>query len=216
MRVALVVGTLACAIAVGCLLPELGPLAGGDDASVDASVDVATFDAGPDSNADAAKDAAPDGKPIALYRINAGGLAVGSFVSDIFFDGGSVNSGGSTIDLSLAGDAAAPESAYTVYRFTDPTPFTYALPTDPNRPVLVRLHFADVFQTDAGARIFDVQINGTTVLKNFDIIATAKGPNKAILRDFPATADANGNVVVTFVAGSAGNAIINAIELYTR
>jgi hypothetical protein len=217
MRAALIAGSIACVIAVGCLLPELGTFSGAElDAGT--TTDATTSPDAPavDAGKDATKDATPDVQQGPLYRINAGGLAIGGFVSDIAFDGGSVNSGGNKVDLSLAGDAAAPESAYQDYRFSDPTPFSYVLATDPNRPVLVRLHFADIFQTDAGARLFDVDVNGAHVLKGFDVIASAGGPNRALVRDFPTTADANGNVVVTFIATGVGNAMVAAIELYPR
>ena len=50
----------------------------------------------------------------------------------------------------------------------------------------VRLHFAEIYWTAAGQRRFNVAINGTQVLTNFDIFATA-GANKALVRDFSAT-----------------------------
>jgi len=48
----------------------------------------------------------------------------------------------------------------------------------------VRLAFADPDNDRPGARVFDVKLQGKTVLKNFDIAAAAGGRDKAIFRDF--------------------------------
>ncbi len=51
----------------------------------------------------------------------------------------------------------------------------------------VRLHFAELNKTAANTRTFDVRLESTTVLSNFDIWAQAGGIDKAIVRQFPAT-----------------------------
>lgn len=50
----------------------------------------------------------------------------------------------------------------------------------------VRLHFADLEQSEAGRRVFDVKLQGKTVLENFDVAAAAGGANKAVVREFTA------------------------------
>ena len=62
----------------------------------------------------------------------------------------------------------------------------------------MRLDFADPWSTGAGQRQFNVGINGTQVLTNFDIVAAAGGPDKAVAEMFTATADANGQITVEF------------------
>ena len=42
-------------------------------------------------------------------------------------------------------------------------------------------------------------INGTRVLTNFDIFATAGGENIAIAEQFPAVANSAGNIAIQFV-----------------
>jgi hypothetical protein len=66
------------------------------------------------------------------------------------------------------------------------------------RPVLVQatqpkfkryrllLHFAELGGAEAGDRIFDIQLQGKTVLKDFDPVAEAGGPNRAVVRTFAA------------------------------
>jgi hypothetical protein len=51
----------------------------------------------------------------------------------------------------------------------------------------VRLHFAESAWTALGQRLFDVSINGTTVLSNLDIYATAGGQFKAVIEELTAT-----------------------------
>ena len=48
----------------------------------------------------------------------------------------------------------------------------------------VTLHFAELAEVKAGERRFDVEIQGNTVIEDFDIIAAAEGPRRAIARTF--------------------------------
>jgi len=48
----------------------------------------------------------------------------------------------------------------------------------------VRLHFAEPDDLKPGQRVFDVRIQGATVLKDFDIIKNAGGTDKAIVKEF--------------------------------
>jgi Di-glucose binding within endoplasmic reticulum. len=62
----------------------------------------------------------------------------------------------------------------------------------------VRLHFAENYWTASGKRTFNVVINGTTVLTNYDIFAATGARYKAVIREFTATADAQGRIVINF------------------
>jgi hypothetical protein len=53
----------------------------------------------------------------------------------------------------------------------------------PNGPYQVTLKFAEIFWSNPGQRVFDVRIEGTTVLSNFDIVVVA-GRLRAIDRTF--------------------------------
>lgn len=48
----------------------------------------------------------------------------------------------------------------------------------------VRLVFAEPDDVEAGARVFDVSIQGETVLKDFDIAAEAGGPRRSLVKEF--------------------------------
>jgi hypothetical protein len=79
----------------------------------------------------------------------------------------------------------------------------------------VRLHFAEIYHNQVGKRQFNVAINGQPVLTNYDIVSQSGGPNIAIVEEFPAVADALGNLAITLSKGSADNPKISGIELLT-
>lgn len=63
------------------------------------------------------------------------------------------------------------------------------------------LYFAEVCGgLTAGRRVFSVQVQGTTVLQNFDIYAAAGGANKAIAKTFTVSVS-NGTLRVKFLHG---------------
>jgi len=74
----------------------------------------------------------------------------------------------------------------------------------------VTLYFAEEYWTASGKRVFNVAINGSSVLSNFDIYAAAGGSNKAIQRAFSATANASGAIVIVFT-NVTDNAQVNGI-----
>jgi hypothetical protein len=76
----------------------------------------------------------------------------------------------------------------------------------------VTLYFAETYVTAAGQRLFNVSINGATVLSNFDIYASAGGSNRAIARTFNVTANSSGQVVIAFTAQTE-NPKINGITV---
>jgi hypothetical protein len=82
----------------------------------------------------------------------------------------------------------------------------------PNGNYTVLLKFAEIYFTKAGQRIFNVAINGTQVLSNFDIVATTGAPLTALDKNFPVTVT-NGTVNIQFIAGTADLPKISAIEV---
>lgn len=58
-------------------------------------------------------------------------------------------------------------------------------PTVTPRRFTVRLHFVEIRQeAAAGDRVFDVKLQGETVLTGFDIVKEAGGPRRALVREF--------------------------------
>src|SRR5207248_3308467 len=89
--------------------------------------------------------------------------------------------------------------------------FSYAVSV-PNGTYSVTLKFAEIYWTAAGRRVFNVAINGKTVLTNFDILAQpGAAPNTALDKNFSTTVT-NGTLSIVFTT-VADNAQINAIEV---
>ena len=149
--------------------------------------------------------------PVGLssFAVNSGGNAAGSFVADADFDTGGTAATGNAIDTSAVTNPA-PQAVYQTERFGN---FTYTIPGfNPGAPYTVRLHFAEFFWSMAGQRVFNVSINGTQVLTNFDIIAAAGAANKAIVEQFSANANSNGQFVIQYVTVK-DNAKASGIEI---
>jgi len=62
----------------------------------------------------------------------------------------------------------------------------------------VRLHFAEVLGAALGKRVFDVKIGSKTVLRGFDVVREAGGPNTAVVREF-ANIKADRELCIEFV-----------------
>ena len=85
----------------------------------------------------------------------------------------------------------------------------------PGAAYTVRLDFAEIYFTSAGQRSFNVSINGTQVLTNFDIFAAAGGANKAIAQSFTTNADSSGKITIVFTSVN-NNAKVSGIEIYSN
>jgi hypothetical protein len=146
---------------------------------------------------------------VSSAQINAGGPAVAPFISDVDFTGGSILNHKNTIDLSGVTNAAP----MTVYQSARQGNFTYTLAGfDPGSSHTVRLHFAETFFTTAGSRTFNIGINGTQVMTNFDIFAAAGAKNKAVILELTQNADSNGTFTVTFTS-VVNSSLLSAIEI---
>ncbi len=144
-----------------------------------------------------------------LYQINSGGSAVAPFAADSNSNGGSSYTGSNPVD-TLGVVNAAPASVYQTCRYGD---FAYIFSSlTPGATYTVRLHFAETYFTTSGQRVFNLIINGTTVQSGFDILAAAGGPNKAVVRQYTATADSAGKVSVS-TQSTVTFALISGVEL---
>ncbi|HLZ56993.1 MAG TPA: malectin domain-containing carbohydrate-binding protein [Ktedonosporobacter sp.] len=141
--------------------------------------------------------------------ISAGGSGSGSFVADTDFSGGSTVTHNHTVDLSGVSNPA-PEAVYQSERYGN---FSYAIPKlTAGGSYLVRLHEAETFFSSTGRRAFNVSINGTQVLSNFDIVAAAGAANKAVIEQFTVPADTSGTITIQF-ATVTNHAKVDGIEI---
>jgi len=146
----------------------------------------------------------------ATFQIHAGGGAVGAFLADSFFAGGAACPTNVTIDVNGVNNAA-PAAVYQSVRSA--FNFSYNIPSlTPGATYTVRLHFVDYWVSVVGGRTFNVTINGTPALTNFDVCAAAGAANRAVVRDCTGVVDSNGKLAINF-AGVNGPALVAGIEI---
>jgi hypothetical protein len=148
-----------------------------------------------------------------VTAINAGGGAAGSFVADTDFNQGNEFSDTSTSINTSGVSNPAPQAVYQTCRWN--SSFTYTLTgLTAGASYTLKLDWAELSFQAAGDREFNVAINGSQVLSNFDVYATG-GYKTAVQKQFTVTANSSGQVVIAFTQGGADNPFINGIELYT-
>jgi hypothetical protein len=144
-----------------------------------------------------------------VVQINSGGSEVSSFTADADFSGGTTLQTANLIDLTNASQATPME----IYQSARTGNFTYTVPGFvPGSSHTVRLYFAELVFDAAGSRAFNVSINGTKVLTNFDVFAASGDMNKALVEQFTETANASGDYVITFTP-VIGDALLNALQI---
>jgi hypothetical protein len=140
-------------------------------------------------------------------RINSGGSGYTDgqgrqWSADGSFSGGSAFSSTRTI-ANTSDQALYQNSRYG-------SSFTYTINV-PAGTYAVTLKFAELYWSSSGGRVFNVSINGTGVLSNFDIVSAAGGSFRAVDRTFTVTT--TGPITLRFSVGSAGNPLVNAIQV---
>jgi hypothetical protein len=149
----------------------------------------------------------------AVLRMHAGGSASDIWAAETGLSNSSnssVVSTGSTIGTTLD-PFPAPQAVYQTARSGV---FTYTITSlTPGATYPVNFHFAEFQKTAAGQRQFNVTLNGTQVLSNFDIFAAAGGEFMAVERAFTTTASSSGTITIQFSNGSQDMALVNGIEV---
>ena len=162
-----------------------------------------------------------------LYRVNAGGPAIQSLDSgpDWAADTDSTstlrNSGNNaagwdpvpSVDNTVP--ATAPRALFDSERWdpNDATEMQWRFPVAAGTPVQVRLYLANrcTCTSATGSRVFDVDVNGSTWLDNFDIVS-AVGDQKGTMRSINLTVPASGAVDLRF-GHVVENPLVNGIEI---
>ena len=156
-----------------------------------------------------------------VLQINCGGNAVSPFVADKDSSGGVKYSSSDTITIPASVASPAPAGVYQSARIpaSGATTFSYIIPSlVAGQAYEVRLHFADTRHQYAGQYPFNVTINGSAVLSDFDIVATAGAKDTAIVEQFNTSADGSGNITIAFSPSqydlqSAAAAEVSGIEI---
>jgi hypothetical protein len=154
-----------------------------------------------------------------VYRINAGrdidiqhnGV---TWFADTLFSGGKYS--------YLPNDISNSDNAmYESERSAGGGGFSYSLPVDPG-VYTVRLHFSEIWFVggpgrgglgDGGERVFDVLLEGQTVLDNYDIILAAGGPLTAVTETFVNVEITDGAINLNFPPAVANNPSVAGIEV---
>ena len=146
-----------------------------------------------------------------VAAVNCGGSSAGQFAADEYYTGGGV--GGTTTNFITTTGliAPAPQAVYQTERYGNTFSYTITGLT-PGVNYTIRLHFDENYWSSTEQRVFSVAINGTTVLSKFDIIAATGAKYTAIIKEFPLTAPANGQALISF-STTTDNAKCSGIEV---
>lgn len=143
----------------------------------------------------------------AVLAVNSAGSAQMGFEADGYFSGGRT----ATTRAAIAGATSAPQSLYQSVRWSN---FTYTLPgLTPGASHQLRLHFNESWASATGRRVFDVLANGTTILPAYDVFQAAGGMHRAKVETVYITADANGQITLSFRA-IVNHPMISGIEAF--
>jgi PKD repeat protein len=99
---------------------------------------------------------------------------------------------------------------------TDSPPMIWDFPVPAGTHAEVRLYFANRYTgtSQPGQRVFNVAINGSTVLNHYDIVADV-GDQTGTMKAFPITVPASGDINITFTH-VVENPLIDGIEIINK
>lgn len=106
-------------------------------------------------------------------------------------------------------DGTELDAVYQTHRFGGPS-FAYRVAV-PNGRYKVTLHFAEVFWTEPGRRVFDVALEGVKVLSGHDVFSEV-GRDAPDTHTFPVTVS-DQRLDITFPSVTADNAMLSGLEI---
>ena len=163
-----------------------------------------------------------------LFAVNAGGAAISSSTPPWSADtgapassfvnaaatGNSVFTTGTSVNMTDPSvPAGTPMAVFQSERFDPPggSDMTWTFPAAAGT-YQVKLFFAEIYFTQAGKRVFNVSINGSTVLSNYDTVADV-GAFKGVVKTFPVTTtSATPTITITF-AHVVENPAVKGVEV---
>ena len=160
-----------------------------------------------------------------LFRVNAGGSAVDDWDQDddaspsTYVNAAdlSIQTTDNAITLDATVPAGTPEAIFQSMRIdavkADPS-IEWDFPVTAGEEVVVRLFFAEIVRCQDGGRVFDVEIEGTEVLTDYEVFAEV-GCEVGTMKEFTVT-PTDSNLDVNLSLGSTNRpSIISAIEVAT-
>ena len=165
-----------------------------------------------------------------LYRVNTGGPAIQAIDNGPNWQADNSdpspyrNSGSNTASwapLTQETSAVPPTTPIGIYASErwdpgsngDGQEMHWSFPVTPGIPIEVRLYFANNYggTSQVGQRVFDVALDGATVLNHYDIVADA-GNLTGTMKAFDITSPPSGQVTIDF-SHEVENPLINGIEI---
>jgi hypothetical protein len=160
-----------------------------------------------------------------LYRVNSGGPAIPAadngpdWAADTDFTSPYRNSGSNTAAFGTVANVAGtvpsstPRAIFDDERWDpgDAPEMQWAFPVTTGKQIKVRLYLANRYSgtSQVGQRVFNVAIDGTPVLTNYDIVADV-GDQVATMKEFTITSDGTVNIDFGHVVE---NPLIDGIEI---
>jgi hypothetical protein len=152
--------------------------------------------------------------------VNSASLSAGQYSKNITISGGGQYtdlstvvyqadtdySGGATVSTTAPIAGTVDDALYQSVRYGN---FSYNIPLA-NGNYTVTLKFAEIYWNASGRRVFDVSMQGQTVISNMDIFANA-GVNAAY--DVPVTVNVTNGVLNIHFTSIVDNACVSAIEV---
>jgi len=119
-----------------------------------------------------------------------------------------------SVSTSLLSGTIPPQTVLQSQRYGSGSSFTYTIPGyTAGSSHTVTLYFVENYVTGSGEREFDVYINGTEVLTNYDVHAAAGGQFIAVEKSFTTTANSSGQIVIEFSPGAVQNPMVSGIAI---
>lgn len=160
-----------------------------------------------------------------LYRVDTGGPSVQATDNGPDWSGDTSdpspyrNNGSSTASWSQVPNVASnvpsstPSAIFNSERYDSSGGMQWSFPVTAGIPIEVRLYFANRYTgtSQVAQRVFDVSLDGSTVLNHYDIVADA-GDQTGTMKKFDITSPASGNVTIGF-SHEVENPLINGIEI---
>ncbi|MBD2336615.1 PQQ-dependent sugar dehydrogenase [Calothrix sp. FACHB-156] len=144
---------------------------------------------------------------VTIRRINTGGAAYTDTQGNLW-EADNYFSGGNVYSKTVAIANTVEDPLYQDERWLDK--FAYAIPVD-NGEYTVNLKFSELFWTEVGQRVFDVNAENQLVIDDLDIFKEAGGINIALDKSFKLKVT-DGTLNLDFLA-SINNAKIDGIEI---